>query len=44
MQGAQRSEWSFHSQAVQRNRRAHTLQPFGLGLLWAHSGVANRLL
>jgi len=44
MQGARRGEWSFHSQASQRRRRPNTQQPFGLGLVGVHSGVASRLL
>ncbi len=43
MQGAERSEWLFHSQALQRRRRALLKQPSGTGAVWAPSFVASRL-
>jgi len=44
MQGAGRSEWSFHSQGLQRRRRSFVLKPSGAALLCAHCGVARHLL
>ncbi|MFA7350540.1 MAG: hypothetical protein WC009_07235 [Methylotenera sp.] len=43
MQGAGRSEWLFHSQALQRSIRLFVFQPFGTAMDCAHGVVARRL-
>jgi len=41
MQGAGRSEWSFHSQTLQRSRRPFVVQPSGPVMHYAHGVVAR---
>lgn len=43
MQGVERGEWLFHSQALQRRRYPFVFKPSGPAMHYAHGVVTRRL-